>query len=146
MHPDLDDVLESVLAEYSRVEPAPAAVRRWQAVPEPAAAPAIRRMWPVWTAALAALLLALALLWMGGSMRGATSPRRTPAIPQPALAQEKMVLVPPNPNHSTPLTEEQKALIELLAKDPSALSHLSPDELDKRLHPSPAPSKEIKHP
>src|SRR6185437_2155973 len=100
MHPDLDDVLESALAEYSRVEPAPAAVRRWQAVPEPAAAPAIRRMWPVWTAALAALLLALALLWMGGSMRGPTSPRRTPAIPQPALAQEKMVLVPANPNHS----------------------------------------------
>lgn len=138
MKPDLDEVIDRALAEYSRVEPDPAALSRWAT--EPVTAPrraAAARLWPVWAAAVAALLLALAVFWMRG--------KRTPAVAQPLLTQEKMVVVPPNPKDATPLTDEQKALIELLAKDPSALAHLSPDELDKKIKQQ-EKEKEIKHP
>lgn len=131
MAPDLDPLLDRLLAGYSQVEPRPEAVRAWMARPAPPE-PTGRFLWlpaRAWAAVALALLLILGVVWYRGRALRNT---------RPLLANEKTVVVPLPPGDAPPLTDEQKQLIQLLQTNPAALATKQPSDLK-------SPKKE-KHP
>ncbi|MGH9412840.1 MAG: hypothetical protein ACRD0Y_03780 [Terriglobales bacterium] len=119
---DLDQLVEAVLAGYSRVEPAPGAVEGWVArraeAPRHSAQRGSRFLWlpaPAWAAIAFALLVLLGLSWYSTGRI---------ARQQPRLAGEGTSLRSLAPN--TPLTAEQKKLIRILLTNPGALAAPKP--------------------
>lgn len=113
---DLDQLVDGVLADYSRVEPAPGAVEAWMARRAESPRPAGRFLWlpaPAWAAIALALLVLLALSWYRPDVF---------ARQQPRLAGESTSLRAVSPN--TPLTPEQKRLMHILLTNPAALSKI----------------------
>ncbi len=131
MAPDLDRVLDCLLADYTQVAPPPEAVPVWLARrAQPRASGRFLRLpAPAWAAIAFVLLLLLGISWYRG---------RAQANTRPQLANEKTVVIPFNPNTAPPLTAEQKQLLHLLATDPAALATKQPSDL------APA-SKKVKH-
>ncbi len=113
---DLDQLVDGVLADYSRVEPAPGAVATWMAHSADSPRPASRFLSlpaPAWAAIALALLILLALSWYRAGVF---------ARQQPRLASESTSLRALSPN--TPLTPEQKKLMHILLTNPAALSKI----------------------
>ncbi|MGH9466184.1 MAG: hypothetical protein ACRD1Y_02395 [Terriglobales bacterium] len=117
MAPDVDRLVNSVLEDYSRVEPQRGSVARWMAQSAGDARPSGRFLWlpaPAWAAIAFVLLVLLGLSWY---RPGAFSR-------QPRLAGEQTSLRAVAPGSS--LTAQQKQLLHLLATDPAALAKLPP--------------------
>lgn len=131
MPADLDSIVDQLLASYSKVEPRPDAVQAWL---DRASQPARHRrmLAPFAWAAVAvtlALLLVLGVAWL-------RSRNHNPS--RPTLAQERTTLVPAP--SQTPLTDEQKQLIQILQSNPSALATMKPGQAGAQ------PQKKEKHP
>ncbi|MGH9476703.1 MAG: hypothetical protein ACRD1C_10260 [Terriglobales bacterium] len=127
MKPDFDRLVDEVLADYSRVEPAAGALEAWMAR---RAQPPVRSRFlglpaMAWAAVALALLVLLGLSWYraGGVWE-------LGGMHQPTLANEHTSVHAVAPD--VPLTPEQQQLIQLLLTDPSALGKInSPADLRK---------------
>ncbi|HXE30955.1 MAG TPA: hypothetical protein VN515_04050 [Terriglobales bacterium] len=125
MKPEMDPLLDEVLAEYSAVEPAPGQVAAWmQAARTASRRDRVRRSLrprAAWFAMAAALLLAVALT-------AALLYRRARVQQRLRLAQhEHTVLVPMGGAGAPPLSARDKQLIQLMQTNPSALANQKPD-------------------
>ncbi|MGH9486964.1 MAG: hypothetical protein ACRD04_05165 [Terriglobales bacterium] len=131
MKADLDQLVDGVLGDYSRVEPRPGAVETWMARRAQASARE-RFLWlpaPAWAVIALALLLLLGLSLL---RPGILHP------PQPQLANEHMTI---GAVTQPKLTAQQQELIHLLLTNPKALAMLKPGAL-----PPPAKSGKPAHP